>query len=132
MRGLAGHLGKSLALVATLSPTAAWAHCCCDWHGAWHPVVRSHAERFNFVSGRDCDNYPASALRAQASGVTWLQVRVGADGWVRATRISHSSGRDDLDRAAIACVSDWHLGGAGRHDWRVVRVGWRFHWHSWS
>jgi TonB family protein len=131
MRGLLRHLGKLLALIAALSPTAAWAHCCCE-HDGWHRVERSHAERFDAITDRACDNYPASALQAQASGVTWLQVRVDADGWVQAARIRHSSGRADLDRAAIACVTDWRLPGADGYDWRTVRVGWRFHWHSWS
>lgn len=140
-------LGKTLALIAalipSLAPTAAAAHCCCccehRHHAAVRHVERSHyrvvraerwdVERFQVTAGRPCDNYPRSALRAGASGVTWVKLRVDADGFVEASRIASSSGRADLDRAALACVAGWHLG-AG-YEWRTARIVWRFHWAHW-
>jgi TonB family protein len=127
--------GKTLAFIAALAPTAAAAHCCCDHreHVRYHRAARIDTwdtARFEVTAGRPCGNYPRSALRAQASGVTWVKLRVDEDGFVEASRISRSSGRADLDRAAIACVAGWHLGSG--HEWRVARVSWRFHWHSWS
>jgi TonB family protein len=134
-------LGKILTFVAALiisgAPTAAIAHCGCGHRDH----VRTHhhraarvdtwdTARFEVTAGRPCGNYPRSALRAQASGVTWVKLRLDEDGFVEASRISRSSGRADLDRAAIACVAGWHLGSG--HEWRVARVSWRFHWHSWS
>jgi TonB family protein len=129
-------LGKTLAFIAALAPTAAYAHCCCDhrehvrYHHRAARVDGWDTASFEATAGRPCGNYPRSALRAQASGVTWVKLRVDEDGFVEASRISRSSGRADLDRAAIACVAGWHLGNG--HEWRVARVSWRFHWHSWS
>ena len=137
-------LGSAVALVAALTPTVAAAHCCCCCEREHHrhvrhvsrPVYRAvraehwDVERFQVTAGRPCDNYPVSALRAHASGVTWVKLRVDADGFVEASRISESSGRADLDRAALACVAGWHLG-AG-YEWRTARIVWRFHWSSWG
>lgn len=137
-------LAKSLALIAALAPTAAAAHCCCEHHHhreaarayerrVYHRVA--HVERwdtgqFEVTAGRPCNNYPASAARAEASGVTVVKLRVDEDGYVEASRISESSGRRDLDRAALACVAGWHLG-AG-YEWRVARITWRWHWVSYT
>lgn len=126
--------GKFLALAAVLATvsTAAWAHCCCDRHHHRHARAAHgggwETARFEFAAGRPCDNYPASALRARASGVTWVKLRMDEDGFVAASRVSRSSGRADLDRAAMACVAGWHLG-HGR-EWRVARIVWRWHWIS--
>ena len=53
-------------------------------------------------------------------------MRLDEDGFVEASRISESSGRSDLDRAARACVAGWHLGGGS--EWRVARIVWEYHW----
>ena len=134
-------LAKTSALIAALVPTAAAAHCCCErehrhHHEArgrerlqYHRVARGESWRtaqFERTVGRPCNNYPRSALRAQASGVTVVKIRVDEDGYVLASRISESSGRADLDRAARACVAGWHLGGGS--EWRVARIVWRYHW----
>ncbi|MDB5734877.1 MAG: Gram-negative bacterial TonB protein C-terminal [Alphaproteobacteria bacterium] len=132
-------LAKTFALIAALAPTAAAAHCCCEhrhhhearadwgyhrtgraesWDGAW----------FEPTAGRPCNNYPRSALHAQASGVTVIRMRLDEDGFVEASRVSESSGRADLDRAARACVAGWQLGGGS--EWRVARIVWRYHWVS--
>lgn len=134
-------LVKSLALAAALVPTMAVAHCCCERehrhrevrvHHSHHRLARSddwETARFQVTAGRPCDNYPRSALRARAAGVTWVKLRVDEDGFVEASRISRSSGRADLDRAALACVAGWHLGTG--YEWRTARIVWRFHWISW-
>ena len=134
-------LGKGLALIAGMLPAAAFAHCCCDGHRhhetsvrehrATHRVVRTEhwdTGRFEMTASRPCNNYPASALRAHASGVTWVKLRVDEDGFVEASRLSESSGRADLDRAALACVSHWHL--RAGYEWRVAKIVWRYHWVS--
>ena len=90
----------------------------------WHYAERS--ESYPIVSNRPCDNYPASALRAGASGETWVKLRVGDDGWPEIVRLSRSSGRADLDRAALACVRGWYFHDG--YDWREARITWRFHW----
>lgn len=128
MRGAA----KILALIAALAPAAASAHCGCDGHErrkAWsYKAMHAHPQAYAAVFNRTCSNYPGSALRARASGVTWVAIRVGDDGWTRDARVSRSSGRADLDRAALACVRDWRFHDAGRYDWRAVRVSWRWVW----
>ena len=127
-------LAKTVAFIAALAPVAADAHCCCD-HVRTHHHRAARVEswdtaRFETTAGRPCNNYPRSALRAEASGVTWVKLRVDEDGFVEASRISRSSGRADLDHAAVACVAGWHLGTGAQ--WRVARVSWRWHWRSWS
>ena len=130
--------GKSLALIAGLAPVAADAHCCCDhshrhhvssredWSYSTHRVVREDFDDLDAVSHHTCRNYPASAFRAHATGTTWVRIRVGDDGFVEASRISQSSGRADLDRAALRCVASWHF----RHgyDWRAVKIAWHVSW----
>jgi TonB family protein len=130
---------KTVILLAGLAPAAAWAHCCCEHHHhavrhhrTYHRMVRAEdwdLARFEVTAGRPCGNYPVSALRARASGVTWVKLRVDRDGFVRASRIAGSSGRADLDRAALACVTGWHLGTG--YEWRSARIVWRFHRASW-
>ncbi len=128
-------LATLLTLIAALVPAAAWAHCCCDHPGKHHHAARKtstyHAERserwrYDVVTNRSCDNYPGSAMRAGASGVAWVNIRVGDDGWPDSVRLSRSSGRADLDRATLACVRNWHF--RDGYDWRQARVTWRFHW----
>jgi TonB family protein len=132
MSGILSTFGKSLALVAGLAPTMAAAHCCCDGHRhhvSYHRVVEHwDSERFQVTAGRPCNNYPASAARLQATGVTWVKLHVDGDGFVEAARISDSSGRTDLDRAALACVTGWHL--QAGYEWRVAKIAWRWHWVS--
>ncbi len=136
-------LGKTLvlgALIAGLMPTAAMAHCCCEHHHhearyREHHYRAARADswdtaRFDVTAGKPCGNYPASALRAHATGVTVVKLRVDEDGFVEASRIGGSSGRADLDRAALACVAGWHLGSG--YEWRVARIVWRVRWVSYT
>jgi TonB family protein len=123
-------LAKTFALIAALAPTAAAAHCCCE-HRHHHHEARAEnwdSAWFESTAGRPCNNYPRSALRAQASGVTVVKMRLDEDGFVEASRIAESSGRADLDRAARACVAGWHLGGGS--EYRVARIVWKYHWVS--
>lgn len=48
--------------------------------------------------------YPAAALASGAGGKTTVEVRIGADGRVAEARIAASSGRTDLDEAALAGI----------------------------
>lgn len=48
--------------------------------------------------------YPAAALALGVGGQVVLEVQVGADGGVRAARVASSSGRADLDEAALLGV----------------------------
>lgn len=50
-------------------------------------------------------DYPARAARDGISGTTLLALLVGTDGRVTASRIEHSSGSRDLDRAAVKALS---------------------------
>ena len=84
MRGLA----RILIFAAALVPAAAWAHCCCDHPGQahykthhearmtrWHHADRVWRDgRYTVVTNRSCgNNYPRSALRDGASGVTLVE-----------------------------------------------------------
>ena len=130
MRGLA----KILTFAAALVPAAAWAHCCCDHPGRAHHEARTtrwhHAEwrdtGYTVITNRNCDNYPRSALRDGASGMTLLNIRVSDDGRTESVSIRRSSGRADLDRAALTCARGWYF--QDGPDWQQARVYWRFHW----
>ncbi|MFK3737924.1 TonB family protein [Massilia sp. TN1-12] len=49
-------------------------------------------------------SYPAAALASGAGGKTTVEVRIGVDGRVAEARIAASSGRTDLDEAALAGI----------------------------
>jgi len=50
-------------------------------------------------------DYPARAAREGISGTTLLALLVGAEGRITASRIEHSSGSRELDRAAVNALS---------------------------
>ncbi len=50
-------------------------------------------------------DYPARAARDGVSGTVTLALLVGTDGRVASSRVEHSSGSRDLDKAAIAALS---------------------------
>lgn len=55
-----------------------------------------------------CDRfYPSSAARAGREGETIASFVIGADGSVSDVGVIQSSGHPDLDKAAIACVSNF-------------------------
>jgi protein TonB len=49
--------------------------------------------------------YPAAALRNEESGTVTLALLIGADGRVSQSRVDHSSGHRDLDKAALNALS---------------------------
>jgi protein TonB len=49
--------------------------------------------------------YPPSSLRNEETGTVTLALLVGADGKVTASRIQHSSGYRNLDKAAVSALS---------------------------
>lgn len=55
-----------------------------------------------------CDiDYPANEAEAGADGTTKVTFVIKTDGTVRNVAVSQSSGNKHLDKAAIACVSNW-------------------------
>jgi protein TonB len=54
----------------------------------------------------DSDDYPASALRRGAQGVTTIRIRVTADGRAEDCQIFQSAGDGELDRAACAIITN--------------------------
>ena len=76
----------------------------------WHHGDRVWREGgYMVTTNRSCNNIPRSALRDGATGVTYLDIRIGDDGWADSVRVSRSSGRADLDRAALACARGWYF-----------------------
>jgi len=51
------------------------------------------------------DDYPASAIRAEAQGTTTIRMSVGADGRVSGCTVSRSSGNSALDSTACSLAS---------------------------
>jgi protein TonB len=60
---------------------------------------------FADANGCTLPDYPAAAARRGDTGTTTLALLVGADGRVSSSRVEHSSGSRDLDRAAINALS---------------------------
>jgi TonB family protein len=55
----------------------------------------------------DCTHlYPAAAAEIGAQGVTLVSVRIAANGSIQNAHVAQTSGNADLDKAALACVSD--------------------------
>ena len=122
MRGITNILTAAVLLISM----SAEAYACCGCPDGWRGQrwTAYHVDR-TIITQHPCGNYPASAARAGATGMTLVRVRVSAGGWVQSARLYQSSGRADLDRAAVACAAGWHINQSG---WQVVRVVW--HWHS--
>ena len=59
--------------------------------------------------------YPLAAFRAGAGGTVQLRVSVDADGRLQDVQVESSSGRDDLDTAAIDAARQWTYA-PGRRD----------------
>jgi periplasmic protein TonB len=60
-----------------------------------------------FADANGCakPQYPIDAIRKEESGTVTLALLVGADGKVTSSRIEHSSGFRDLDKAAVNALS---------------------------
>ena len=73
---------------------------------------------------RFCTNYPDAARRGGEEGPVLVTFIVTADGRMREPEIGHSSGYDDLDAAAISCISAYSYFPA-THDGKPVEFEWR-------
>jgi TonB family protein len=60
------------------------------------------------LSDATCE-YPAAALAAHAEGDTTLSYTGTSAGDLSDIKVARSAGRNDLDQAAMACVSHWHF-----------------------
>ena len=74
--------------------------------------------------------YPWSARKNGIEGVVLVRVQVSESGRVQASSVHRSSGHDDLDAAAVACVAKWSFspgqsGGRPVAAEAVVRVSFR-------
>jgi len=67
-------------------------------------------------------DYPVRAAREGISGTTLLALLVGTDGRVSSSRIEHSSGSRDLDRAAVNALSLCRFKPASNNG--VAEAGW--------
>jgi len=72
-------------------------------------------------------HYPRSAIAAKARGRVMLRTCVDTHGKPHATSIQQSSGRSDLDRAALESVGQWQFrpkvcGGKHRSEWVWVPI----------
>jgi TonB family protein len=76
--------------------------------------------------------YPETALKAGRTGSVGLLVYISPDGGAVNTRLDESSGSEDLDRAAVACVQEHgrfsarHLGSKVPGYWGRMRFNWSF------
>lgn len=107
-----------LALVlclALLSGTAASAHPMSMWQ---QNIVPPHA----LVCNRSLV-YPPAAVRADIEGDTKLTYRIAVDGATKDVRVEHSSGRADLDAAAVAAARCWRYQPAMKNG-KAVEVPW--------
>jgi TonB family protein len=68
--------------------------------------------------------YPAAAIEAHAEGTTLLAFKVTAEGSVKDPTIARSSGNEDLDDAALQCVTRWRYKPATQ-DGKPVEVKWQ-------
>ncbi|MCP5558903.1 MAG: energy transducer TonB [Verrucomicrobiaceae bacterium] len=58
--------------------------------------------------------YPTTAKRAKAEGSATIRVSLNASGAILNCEVSHSTGRDDLDEAALKAVKRWRFSPATR------------------
>jgi len=74
--------------------------------------------------------YPADARDRHEQGVTALAFNILTDGTVDAIKVIASSGSQDLDDAAVKCVSEWHYRPAVKNGQLVeapwnAKINWR-------
>jgi protein TonB len=74
--------------------------------------------------------YPPQAARNGDSGTVTLALLVGVDGRVTGSRVEHSSGFRDLDRAALAALSLCTFKPAMQGD--VAQAGWTLIAYQWT
>jgi protein TonB len=70
-------------------------------------VLRNPVRVAAVVDARACEKpaYPAKSLRNEETGTVTLAFLIGLDGRVVESKVDHSSGFKDLDRAAVAGLS---------------------------
>ena len=97
--GTRGALAASLLLAATLAVTLP---ACAPQHLAPAPQPSaSDAER----KGCARPVYPERARAEKRAGTTTISFLIGADGYVKQSRLAKSSGSADLDEAARSALS---------------------------
>ena len=74
--------------------------------------------------------YPISAQGAGEEGIVGLKVYVRPDGMTRRVKVTHSSGHEDLDTAAIQTVMNWHYvpameGGEPTSAWMALQINYQ-------
>lgn len=82
------------------------------------------------VDGCAKPDYPKQAARNGDAGIVTLALLVGVDGRVTASRIEHSSGFRDLDRAALTALSLCAFKPAMHGD--VAQAGWALIAYEWK
>lgn len=87
------------------------------------PLRGVAVERVATTNPSTCEPYLSTAAR-QAGGATHLAVHITTDGSVSDSHILESSGRGELDRAALHCVGAMHLAPRTR-DGFPVDVDWQ-------
>lgn len=90
------------------------------------PAIRKAA----MLDGCAKPAYPAQAARNGDSGTVTLALLVGVDGRVSGSRIEHSSGFRDLDRAALAALSLCTFRPAMQGD--AAQAGWTLIAYQWT
>jgi protein TonB len=68
--------------------------------------------------------YPPIAKRLNWTGTTGLTFHIAVDGTPKDFSVTTSSGHDELDQAAITCVSSWHYKPAIQNN-NPVEVPWQ-------
>jgi protein TonB len=79
------------------------------------------------ISYRVLPQYPASALHKGLEGTTILSIYIGANGKAENIEVRSSSGASELDKSAVAAVSQWEFnpatqGGRAISSWFEVPV----------
>jgi len=101
-----------------------------DWQASVQWALRSPANETtpaanetlpSQLPGHVCRNYPHGALWDEAQGSARVSFRIAADGTVKDAAITKSTGNNDLDQAALACVAAWKYKPATRDG---VAVDW--------
>jgi TonB family protein len=70
------------------------------------------------------DNYPATAVAANAEGTTLLEFTVTANGTVANVKVAKTSGNAELDAAAVQCASAWRYDPVLQRG-KPVEVAWK-------
>lgn len=95
------------------------------------PSANTGAMRTAVLSdGCATPEYPAAAARDGVTGTVTLALMIGADGRVNSSRVEHSSGSRELDRAALKALSMCKFkpamnGGTPEAGWGQIAYVWK-------